>query len=432
MKLCDVRPRHVLELLQALKAKGTIAGKTQKHVYGTFRTMLRDAVFAELIASNPCAGLPRGLLPSGASTPRKIYELPAVASLLTDERVPEDRRVFYSLAALTGMRHGEVAGRRWRDYDPKAEPLGCLSVDTQYDDQPLKTAHKEPRPRRVPVHPELAKVLAAWKLGGFAKQFGRPPRDDDFIVPSRRDVKACRTVRLSLRNLVERDCVKLGTSGESFHGLRHSFITHCRRGGARKDVLERVTHNAAGDVLDAYTHWDWAPLCEAVLCFRLPVRPAEVVALPLRVNDSARPIYVAAYDVQKRNAASGETCGVFQRGGRDSNPGENVASGHDLSPNVTRPGEGEGSGSDVRRPVRPERGGASDDSEATAEVPLADCTGVVETAIAAALKLAAEAQQWDIVAQLARELEARRRSVVAQSSLGLPPTDAPGRTRRRA
>jgi hypothetical protein len=31
--------------------------------------------------------------------------------------------------------------------------------------------------------------------------------------------------------------------------------------------------------------------------------------------------------------------GLIQRGGRDSNPGENVASGRDLSPNVTRPGE---------------------------------------------------------------------------------------------
>jgi hypothetical protein len=63
---------------------------------------------------------------------------------------------------------------------------------------------------------------------------------------------------------------------------------------------------------------------------------------------------------------------------------------------------------DVRRPLRPERGGAPDDSEGCEVEPLVDCAAVVETAIAAALKLAAEAQQWDIVAQLALELEARR------------------------
>jgi len=43
---------------------------------------------------------------------------------------------------------------------------------------------------------------------------------------------------------------------------------------------------------------------------------------------------------------------------------------------------------------------APDDSEVSAAEPLLECTGVVETGIAAALKLAAEAQQWDIVARL--------------------------------
>ena len=44
------------------------------------------------------------------------------------------------------------------------------------------------------------------------------------------------------------------------------MITWARRGGARKEVLERVTHNATGDIVDHYTHFDWFPLCEAILC----------------------------------------------------------------------------------------------------------------------------------------------------------------------
>jgi hypothetical protein len=36
-------------------------------------------------------------------------------------------------------------------------------------------------------------------------------------------------------------------------------------------VLERVTHNSSGKIIDRYTHFDWAPLCEAVLCLRLDV-----------------------------------------------------------------------------------------------------------------------------------------------------------------
>jgi hypothetical protein len=45
-------------------------------------------------------------------------------------------------------------------------------------------------------------------------------------------------------------------------------------------------------------------------------------------------------------------------------------------------------------------------------VPASEFAGVVETALARALTLAAEAQRWEVVAQLATELRARRESRV--------------------
>jgi hypothetical protein len=57
------------------------------------------------------------------------------------------------------------------------------------------------------------------------------------------------------------------------HDTRYTFISLARRDGARKDVLERITHNATGDVVDRYTTFDWAPLCEAVACLRLSLDP---------------------------------------------------------------------------------------------------------------------------------------------------------------
>lgn len=49
-----------------------------------------------------------------------------------------------------------------------------------------------------------------------------------------------------------------------------------------------------------------------------------------------------------------------------------------------------------------------DDSAAGPVELLVDCTGVVETALVVALKLAAEAKEWGIVGRLADELQARR------------------------
>lgn len=42
--------------------------------------------------------------------------------------------------------------------------------------------------------------------------------------------------------------------------------------------LLSITHNAAGTIVDHYTHWDWGPLCEAVLAIRLPGPLAKNVA----------------------------------------------------------------------------------------------------------------------------------------------------------
>jgi len=47
--------------------------------------------------------------------------------------------------------------------------------------------------------------------------------------------------------------------------------------------------------------------------------------------------------------------------------------------------------------------------------------GVVETALAAALRLAAEAERWEIVAQLAEELAVRRQARSEQQADDLSP-----------
>ncbi|UCF47194.1 MAG: hypothetical protein JSU89_08420 [Myxococcales bacterium] len=72
----------------------------------------------------------------------------------------------HSLAGLVGLRSGEVAGLRWKDYDRAAPVLGSLFVHCQYDDRRLKTAPGDDgKERMVPVHPVLAAMLAQWKLG---------------------------------------------------------------------------------------------------------------------------------------------------------------------------------------------------------------------------------------------------------------------------
>jgi integrase len=97
------------------------------------------------------------------------------APLISDRRITEDRRVLYAMKALAGLRHGEAATLTWRPYDDTMEPLGGLSLEQT----------KTQVPRRVPVHPTLARVLADWKDAGWERTYGRAPTTTDLVVPTR-------------------------------------------------------------------------------------------------------------------------------------------------------------------------------------------------------------------------------------------------------
>ena len=97
---------------------------------------------------------------------------------------------------------------------------------------------------------------------------------DDRIVPDARNMQALTVGIVSKR--APKDCAAIGISNKGMHGLRRFFVTYTRVGGARPDVLERITHNSRGTVLDTYTDAEglWSALCESVQCLRV-ILPAS-------------------------------------------------------------------------------------------------------------------------------------------------------------
>jgi integrase len=274
LKLEDVRVLHTVRLAKELALPyEVVGGSTRKlssksvfNIFGVISTMFRDARIAELMVRNVCE-MPRGTLNSKPTVRRQPYSTATVLTLATDDRLQADWRMFLILLFYTGMREGEACGRRFRDWDRNTEPLGALTVATQYNDQPLKTEDKVGEaPRVIPVHPHLERALDLWWREGFEHVYCRRPTKDDFIVPCRAR-KLGNHTRSSAYKLFRRALAAVGVETQSLHATRHTFITLARRDGARKDVLERVTHNARGEMIDAYTHFDWDPLCEAVACF---------------------------------------------------------------------------------------------------------------------------------------------------------------------
>jgi integrase len=320
--LAELRPRQVRDFVKALAGKrklgnrrkdGTrapcdepIAPRTVRHVYGTLRAMLNDAVADELITTNPC--VLKDELPAKVDKDRTwrrtaVFTRDEVQTIISapPTAIPEDRLVLYALEFLGAMRFGEAAALTWSDYDPASSPLGKLVIERSYSSKARRVKEtKTDNPREMPVHPTLARILAAWKLGGFERMTGRAPRPEDLIVPSRRGRP--RNANHALRRFHE-DLDRIGLRARRQHDARRTFISIARADGARTDILRWATHGPTGDITDQYTTLPWAALCEEVAKLRIEVLEGELVWLPLAAGADG----LGAAVVQSSNQAiSGE------------------------------------------------------------------------------------------------------------------------------
>jgi len=253
-QLAEVRPRHIREFVLELK-QGDLAPRTIHHIYQVTALLFRTAIAEELLDASPCV-LTKGVLPKKVDKDptwraQAIFTREEVERLISDSRIPEDRRVLYALESLAGLRHGEAAGLCWSQYDEKAEPLGALNLG--------KT--KSGVPRRIPVHATLASVLAEWKLAGWERTYGRMPTAGDFVTPTRNasERAAAETIKQ-----FHADLETLGLRLRRGHDLRRTFVTLAQVDGARRDLLETISHGPRGDIVSIYTTFPWPALCAEV------------------------------------------------------------------------------------------------------------------------------------------------------------------------
>lgn len=300
----DVRRHHLIDLVRALQStkeadgRRVFAPRTILHVYGSLRVMFRDALIRELIDATPCTLSARhGELPKKRDkdpTWRKtaLYTKEEVGLLCWDERIAHLHRVAYALLFFTGLRGGELVVRRWRDYDAKARPLGRLMVATASErfgrgEKEVKTGIA----REHPIHPALAAILAEWRLSGWERTYGRAPTPDDFIlcrVPtarrpalermsSKRPYRWLNGSALKGKPRLPGDLDRLGLRRRREHDTRRTLISLAQADGARKEVLEYITHGPSeADAFDEYTTWPWETQCEEILKLRI-AKPTSIV-----------------------------------------------------------------------------------------------------------------------------------------------------------
>lgn len=307
MPVDEVRPRHIRTMMAELSV-GALAPRTQSNVLATVRALFRDAVADEVISTSPVVLKKHETPTRKDADPRWRVEAKfsgeELKRIVRTEQIPEDRRVLYALMGLAGLRFGEAAALRWGDLMPE-QPLARLWVAVSYSTKKKREkGTKTESPRGVPVIPDLAELLKKWREEGWREMLGRHPTESDLIIPSRRGVN--RSANHMLKKL-HQDLDRLKMPPRRQHDFRRTFISLCRSGGAREDLLRFITHGPSGSVMDTYTTLPWETLCDQAhgLHLQLTYSRSKVLDLQGKKWRGGRDLNVYARQRQ-RGAVAGD------------------------------------------------------------------------------------------------------------------------------
>jgi hypothetical protein len=167
-----------------------------------------------------------------------------------------------------------------RVLDPSDRTVGDLVVETVVDGgEPLRLGmdavdgQVEVPVLRVAVQPidrlMLGEAhLVQEHLGGLIS-LGRRRLLIDLVVPTRNFTE--RSAQDTSKQLHD-DLRTLGLRERRGHDLRRTFVTLAQVDGARRDLLETMSHGPRGDIVSIYTSFPWPALCAEIAKLKIELR----------------------------------------------------------------------------------------------------------------------------------------------------------------
>jgi integrase len=219
------------------------------------RKALNDAVDARLIEWNPASSAkpPKAKTAEEQARRKRRYldanEVRRFLSAAKDHRL----ETALLLAAMTGMRRGEVLGLRWRDVDMEE---GRLVVEQTLVSPRYVLAFSEPKTeqgrRSVDLDPQTVSALRRHRAQQASERlaFGPGYADSDLVFRCEDGTP----VKPPLFSLAFKGVAKkAGLLPLRLHDLRHTQVALLARAGVpAKVVSERLGHHSAGFTLDNY------------------------------------------------------------------------------------------------------------------------------------------------------------------------------------
>ena len=161
----------------------------------------------------------------------------------------------YQLAALTGLRRGEVLGLCWTDLDLHARTLKVKQTLVMVEGRAVFSTPKTDSGRRtVALDPRTVEVLRAHKATqGRVRLAAGPAWQDSGLVFTREDGRPLPPDWIYKRFVAL--VMAVGLPVISFHGLRHSHATALLGAGVDlKLASARLGHSSVRITADTYQH----------------------------------------------------------------------------------------------------------------------------------------------------------------------------------
>jgi integrase len=257
--LQQVMGTHLDELYSKLVTKdgrdGTPLGlRSVRHVHTIVGKALADAERQDLIARNPAR---RATPPSAtaARSPEAKTWTPAELRTFLDGTAGHHHGCLFRLAAMTGMRRGELVGLRWADVNLDDGRVFVRHTITTIKGELVAGNVKTTRSRRVvDVDPATVVVLRQHRARQVEQRLlvgnGYTDRDLVFALPDGSPWNPDAVGKSFAREVERSELPRI-----RFHDLRHGHATHMLAAGVNvKLVSERLGHATTSFTLDTYAH----------------------------------------------------------------------------------------------------------------------------------------------------------------------------------
>jgi integrase len=229
---------------------GGLSPRTVHHLHRILKQALKLAVKWKLLAVNPCDAVDA---PKVEKKEMKTYDMPQTVDALNEMRQTRFL-IAYLLAAMCGLRRGEIAALRWKNVDLDAGALRVVQTARQIGTEVSYKPVKNTKGRPVALSPIMIRELRVHRSKQTEEllKLGIKLSGDSF-VHAQFDGSPIKPA--SITNEWTRLVGKHKLPKIRLHDLRHTHATAMLASGVHPKIAqERLGHSTIATTMDLYSH----------------------------------------------------------------------------------------------------------------------------------------------------------------------------------